>query len=152
MKANKMKKLVIANIGTANIGKTSSLKRVIDDLLNNGAKEIPGTRLGNNSNGDERVILRYNNITIGIETQGDPCSRIFDSLPYFVKQNCDIIICTCRTTGRTCHEVENLQQYGYDVIYYTHPYTWFDISTKVLNNLYANTVIQMINLRIQEKI
>jgi hypothetical protein len=38
---------------------------------------------------------------IGIESQGDPNSRLEQSLKDFVNAGCDIIFCACRTSGMT---------------------------------------------------
>lgn len=113
-----MNKLVIANKGRSYHGKTQSLKKVIGELLDNKATEIVGTRDGdhNNKDADERVILDYKGIHIGIETQGDPGSRLLKSLEYFVQENCEIIVCACRIKGETRQQVEGLQKKGYEII------------------------------------
>jgi alkyl hydroperoxide reductase subunit AhpC len=41
------------------------------------------------------------NLLIGIESQGDPNSRLGGSLNDFEKNGCDIIFCTARTRGMT---------------------------------------------------
>ena len=46
---------------------------------------------------------------VGIETQGDPNSRLGESLELFKKAKCSIIICATRTRRGTVTAVENLQ-------------------------------------------
>ncbi len=50
---------------------------------------------------DIRTILKINNINIGFESQGDPNSRLEDSLKFFIEKECKIIICGARTRGMT---------------------------------------------------
>jgi hypothetical protein len=55
---------------------------------------------------------------MGIESQGDPNSRIFKSLPFFVNKECDIILCACRNRGETVWEVEKLHKdFDYDIVW-----------------------------------
>jgi hypothetical protein len=103
-----MQKLVIANKGRSYHGKTQALKKVIEDLLSNGAKEVK--RKTYSIDEDETAILDYKGIRIGIETQGDPKSRLFPSLKDFVQENCEIIVCACRTSGNTYEAVVNLKK------------------------------------------
>ena len=153
-----MKKLVTANSGRSYHGKTSSLKKVIGELLDNKATEIPGTREGdhNNKDADERVILDYKGILIGIETQGDPGSRLFSSLKDFVEKECEIIVCARRTSGNTYEEVMNLKkQHGYEIIWYSNPYVESieegELPDKV-KAVYAKSVREMIEKRISGEI
>ncbi|MDI9319952.1 MAG: hypothetical protein QM530_05685 [Phycisphaerales bacterium] len=50
-----------------------------------------------------------NGIKIGIESQGDPNSRVFVSIPIFVNLNCDLILCATRTRGATVQIIEGLK-------------------------------------------
>lgn len=58
---------------------------------------------------DITVIMRgVNGLVVGIESQGDPNSRLQQSLPTFAVANCDIIFCACRTSGMTAGWVNAL--------------------------------------------
>lgn len=101
-------KKIISIYGTANVGKSETIKLVYTKLLKmfpdltflpSFAQIIP-------QKGDICVVFIVKNKIIGIESQGDPNSRIFKSLPLFIKLNCDIIICAARTRGATVKEVE----------------------------------------------
>ena len=51
---------------------------------------------------DLKVLIHgVNGKLVGIETQGDPNSRLKESLSYFLAEKCDIIFCACRTSGMT---------------------------------------------------
>lgn len=107
-----MKKL-IALYGIANAGKSATIRLVYDKLAklypdHKFHKDVEAYIPAVNEKGDIRVVIIINGKTIGIESQGDPNSRLFESLPLFVKCNCDIIICATRTRGGTVEAVEQL--------------------------------------------
>ena len=62
---------------------------------------------------------------MGIESQGDPSSRLRQSLSAFVAAKCDIIFCACRTSGMTVGWVNSLSP-GYSIHFVT--------QTRVANN------------------
>lgn len=141
-----MKKLVIANWGSAQQGKSSSIKQVFELLR----KKYPYDILINGA--DIKAIVNVNGVKIGIESQGDPNSRIFDSIDDFVKAGCDIIVCACRSWGETRNKVTSLNKSGYDIIW-----TQNDKSDNIghhdtLNKLYAEHVIKIIEYRMNGKI
>jgi hypothetical protein len=152
-----MQRLVIANTGITDRGKTQALNKVIEELtdVNNKAEVVKEKSL---DNGDVRVILLYKGKKIGIETQGDPgvLSRLSPSLDYFVQENCEVIVCACRTSGNTYEAVEDLQkQHGYKIIWYSNPYVESikegDFPDKV-KAVYAKSVREMIEKKISGEI
>lgn len=91
---------IFALQGPANSGKTDTLIRV-RDLLQAKYPNATMTPLHNGA-GDIKVIFRgINGKTVGIESQGDPNSRLKESLLDFQSAGCDIIFCACRTSGMT---------------------------------------------------
>jgi hypothetical protein len=104
-------KKILALYGTANIGKTETIKLVFEKLKNEYKdfeyhSDFEPIMLEKR---DICVIIIIKGKIIGIESQGDPNSRIFESLPLFKRMNCDIIVCATRTKGATVGEVEKLQ-------------------------------------------
>jgi len=61
---------------------------------------------------DVRVVLTINGLKIGIESQGDP-NGLKESLDFFVRIGCDVIVCATKTGGATVSAVNALQ--GFDV-------------------------------------
>ncbi|WP_310556801.1 hypothetical protein [Flavobacterium sp.] len=103
-------KNIIALFGVSSIGKSETIKLLYAKLINE-FKDFSFLNDFNqitNDKGDIRVIIVINGKIIGIESQGDPNSRIFNSLPLFVKLNCDTIICATRTRGSSTQAVEKL--------------------------------------------
>jgi len=92
-------KRVIALFGTGESGKTTTLNLVFEKLeeyisLENLEYHIDGY--------DIRRIFTFNGKKVGFETQGDPNSRLGESLKLFKDLNCDIVVCATRTRGSTC--------------------------------------------------
>ncbi len=104
-------KNIYAFYGRGDIGKTSTIKEVYNLLIKKFGKEII---IETNTNilsvkGDIRVTVKIKGKLIGIESQGDPDSRLKASLDIFVKMDCDIILCATRTRGSTVDFVKELE-------------------------------------------
>ena len=102
--------------GAGEKGKSSTLNILIDELVKkypNATKRI----LEQDISCDQKVIFdNLNGHIIGIETQGDPNSRLPESLNDFEKAQCDIIFCACRTRGSTVDTIQNfVTHYSYTV-------------------------------------
>lgn len=95
-----MKKVLFYNKGYETTGKSASIKavfwnlkgRVSEDCI----KEIPYKE----QKGDVCYIVKYRGVKIGIESQGDPNSELVSHVNLFLNENCDIIVCACRTKGK----------------------------------------------------
>jgi Cdc6-like AAA superfamily ATPase len=99
---------LLAIRGTANTGKTTTVKMVYESIRQK-YRDLEETRIVPPRWGKEiRVILNINKIKIGIETHGDPNSTLEESLTIFAKRKCKVIICACRTRGRTREAVSEM--------------------------------------------
>ena len=109
---------IIALQGPGNSGKTSTLIQVLKDLQ---AKYPSATvqALHGATNDIKVVLRRVNGKIVGIESQGDPGSRLQQSLSDLLAAKCDVIFCACRTRGTTVgwvsacmppHKVQFVQQ------------------------------------------
>ncbi|OGJ90451.1 MAG: hypothetical protein A2268_03005 [Candidatus Raymondbacteria bacterium RifOxyA12_full_50_37] len=98
-------KILIAVRGVANRGKSASIKKAYQLLKSkySGAnfEEII-------FKADIKIIITVKGVKVGIESQGDPSSRLFESLKYFVEVGCQVIICATRTRGETFDAVNAL--------------------------------------------
>ena len=107
-----MKKLIAVR-GVAERGKSSSIKMVYQMLKTAYPRaEIRELFVGV----DITVVITVNGVKVGIESQGDPNSRLKESLNLFVKIGCEVIICATRTRGMTVNWVEEKQP-PYDIIW-----------------------------------
>ncbi|MEG0468140.1 MAG: hypothetical protein RR551_07660, partial [Mucinivorans sp.] len=108
----------------------------------------PSTVLIND--GDIKATVDIGGVLVGIESQGDPNSRMQQSMDDFVAMGCHIIVAACRTKCGTYDKIIDLNtSYGYDIIWAANDKT--DISQRhidILNDRYAKIVIQLIMDRI----
>ena len=96
--------------------------------------------------GDITATIDVNGTLIGIESQGDPNSRMFKTLPELVVRGCKIIVCACRTSGATKERVSSLKKEGFDIIWTSNPRN--KNLSKELNNMWADLVVDIIELRV----
>jgi hypothetical protein len=122
-----MKNKIIALYGRGNSGKTTTLTLVIEAFERFSKAKV--IRLIDGV--DIQAIITIDSLKIGIETQGDPNSRLETSLNFFEQEGCVIIICATRTRGKTVDIVNNHKP-NYDI--------------KWIKKLYGNTASE------QEKI
>jgi hypothetical protein len=104
-----MQKTIFTLRGRSNIGKTTTIKEVYRLLKEKHPNLIKNELiLPKYPQGDEdiKVIIAIDEIKIGIESQGDPGSRLQESLKDFVEENCTIILCVARTRGKTNDLIE----------------------------------------------
>lgn len=86
---------IIVLCGRGNLGKTRTLRMVIDKL--NGESISYATR-------DTKTICHYNDQTIAIATKGDNAAELRANVSYFKSNPCDIAITAARSRGGT-HDV-----------------------------------------------
>jgi len=148
-----MKKSIIALYGRANEGKSETLKKVCKLLIESfpNSKHEPADI---NYSDDIFVIidLMFDSriIKIGIESQGDPGSRMIkdDTIRQLSDKGCDIIICATRLKGETTWKVDEIADYN---DYYTLWLSTFwspqtptsPLNKELLNNLAAENIIEI---------
>lgn len=98
---------IIALQEPSDAGKTRTLIQVFKDLQ---AKYPTATvqRLDNKKKDIKVILWGVNGKIVGIESQGDPNSRLEKSLANFLEAPCDIIFCACRTSGMTVNWIKAL--------------------------------------------
>lgn len=100
---------IIVLSGRGNLGKTRTLRMVIDKL--NGESISYATR-------DTKTICHYNDQTIAIATKGDNAAELRANVSYFKSHSCDIAITAARSRGGT-HDVIKAyaQETGAEVVW-----------------------------------
>lgn len=100
---------IIVLCGRGNLGKTRTLRMVIDKL--NGESISYATR-------DTKTICHYNDQTIAIATKGDNAAELRANVSYFNFHPCDIAITAARSRGGT-HDVIKAyaQETGAEVVW-----------------------------------
>jgi hypothetical protein len=98
-------KTIIAVRGVANTGKSGTIK-IVYSLLKvlYSTANIEELHIGV----DITIVMTIEEVKVGIESQGDPSSRLFNSLDHFVKIGCKVIVCAIRSRGATIEAVNSL--------------------------------------------
>src|SRR3989339_799959 len=112
------KKVAIAIVGPGNTGKSATLRKVYDHLKAEYPKAVPKIKEEVN-NGDVLAIIEIEGLKVGIESQGDPGSRLLKSLEMFVSLQCEIIVCAARKNinkTKQYRAVMTLENSQYEII------------------------------------
>lgn len=104
---------ILALWGKSNNGKSETILKLVDLLINDGAK-IENVKNTRRNAKDKWFVLRYKNKLIGITSRGDTCALLEEDFNNFKK--CDICICATHTSGATIKFIE--ENYHYDNIYW----------------------------------
>ena len=149
-----MNKLVIANKGAAEVGKSSSIMTLYRLMVEEGYKLLSHT-IGN-AGRDVEAIFEIKGSLVGLESEGDPGESMNNCINKFIEHDCWIIVTACRTK-RDSFEVVNtrLRSAGYDIVWVSHDK--YDDKNDVtfierLNTLYAHHMLKLILNRIDSKI
>lgn len=135
-----MKKLVIANSGKSHQGKTTSIKKVLEQLR----AKYP-CHIIRQDRHDIKATIQIGDVLIGIESQGDPISNLLQSIDDFVAMGCQIIIAACRTYGDTYNKIVELNTvHQYELIWASHDKSPNPAYHNTLNDRYAQRVIGLI--------
>lgn len=147
-----MDKTIIGIYGRANEGKSETIKQVCRILLSKFPNAISSNKEIDYEE-DILVAINLGNIKIGLESQGDPKSRIIteNTLNKLADENidpmlgnCDIIVCATRTIGETVGKVDQLAGlYGYNTLWLSSFWSP-SLDSNVLNNLAAENIIGII--------
>lgn len=126
-------KIVIANSGFANTGKSTSIRYVFELLSSR--YHVIEPRNGYNPKVDVKAIIGIPQsdghiVKVGIESQGDPGSRQMDSINYFINKDCEIILVACRVKGTTKTEVLSLQRNDWQVIWFKNSIMKVDVANQ----------------------
>ena len=147
-----MDKVIICLWHRAGMGKSETIREFARVLLNKYRKqerhieyfEWEGEKVeGENvpCKGDITLVVKINEITIGIRSQGDPNTETDETLKKLAKK-CDIIVCASRTKGETVWAVDSLQKFE---TIWTSTYQIADPSLQTrVNRLKAQQIMELI--------
>lgn len=143
-----MRKSIVIVAGKEKTGKSSAIKMVWDELRR---RHPSSTFHLEKSDGDILACITIGKVKIGIESQGDPGSRIFNTLELLMDSkhsklaSCDIIVCASRTRGKVKTHISNLSnRYDYRRLWNGAPITsTHNIVTK--NKLFSKFILSQID-------
>lgn len=116
-------KLIITNRGGHDIGKTTSIRNAFNVLqakypMTTTVYEPVGVSSFPIVGGEIKATIKIGTTLVGIETQGDPGSRMQQSVADFIAWGCEIILVACRNQGDTINTITNLENnQGYTVLW-----------------------------------
>jgi hypothetical protein len=142
-----MNKTIIGIYGRQKEGKSSTIKKVTELILANYPNAAASINPIDYSK-DVLLTIQLGSIKIGIESQGDPGSRMIyaDTVENLARiDNCDIILCASRTDGETVKKIDYVADtYDYHTIWLSS--FWSPtIKQRVLNYLAAENIIRIID-------
>lgn len=155
-----MKKTILAIYGRANEGKSETIKNVCRLILDTFPTAVPSLE-EINYEGDILLTITIGKVKIGIESQGDPKSRIIkeDTLRILADENsnnrlggCNIIICATRTGGETVNKVDEIaNSFNYNILWLSSFYS-SSLNSKVLNRIAAENTLNIVKSLIVEQL
>ena len=102
----KNSKIIIAVTGASHTGKSTTAYNIARQMNDDGM--FIKMKWEPDSNGDDIYAeFQINKVNIVILSQGDPNSGMEEALRDAIKQDFDVIICTCRTYGSTTKAVQS---------------------------------------------
>lgn len=134
------RRTIIAVYGPSNQGKSGTIKKIIDEISNKYPRASVKILI---DGGDRKVVITIGKVKIGIESQGDPGSRLEESLIDFANVKCDIIICATRTSGATVEAVNGLSHL-YDIVWITN-YRSYEKDQEALNQFSAKQITEYLS-------
>ena len=117
------KKAILAVWGTANTGKSETLRALARLLLHtygNRGFVFPEQHPFVPDTGDFRLVIEVDGLIVAIESQGDPKSGLPEKLDDLVNNHhADVIFCATRTYGETADAVNLISERGFERIWTT---------------------------------
>lgn len=133
-------KTIYAIYGKADTGKSETLKMFYEKIKAKYTTFKISNKYTHIDGADISVALEINGKLVAIESQGDPNSRILDSLPKFAAIPADIIICVTRTRGATVNIVKQ-QKDNYKIVWIDKKRSTSEASNYEVNNKEADDLM-----------
>jgi predicted kinase len=110
-----MQRKIIALWGISNAGKTTTIRRVYEQLRQEGTIIDFGRRARTEVKG---AILEIDGVKIGFASQGDLGKILLKYLEPLVEAGCTVIVCATHKRGKTVEAVEKLaDESGFEIVW-----------------------------------
>ena len=117
-----MKKTILCLYGPANVGKTSSIRRV-DEIMHSYGAKLTKVLLDEYDICTEYLFRTHK---VGILSLGDPDYEQSNYLNQLAADECEVIVCASRSKGATCDAVSQVvSKYNYE-LYWISPLYEYD--------------------------
>lgn len=137
-----IQKTIIGIYGTANVGKSTTLRSLGSQLVSSGA-----TTTDNMRTWEYRAVFNYLQTKLGLQTFGDHFTLVEEGLNHFLNNHCDLIVIATKRYGDTIDTVGAFAgDNGYRIIWIA-PYEVRDgsIETQVIKDYSASHILLTIN-------
>lgn len=140
-----MERTIIAVYGRGDEGKSQTVKLVCEQLLMNYPNAIPNKVP--TIKGDILITIQLDNVKIGLESQGDPGSRMHTTVNDLADPEvhaCDIIVCASRTGGKSVKTIDAVaDRHDFHTLWIS---SFFSpkLDSTVLNRFAALNIIELI--------
>ena len=143
-----MKKTIVAIYGSANLGKTTCIKKFFENFTVKHSSEI--LNINNlpeyKNDGDDiaEIIILQNNVKIGVCSYGDNGANL-ETLKKLSEENCKVIVCATRTKGSSTDSIYGIKNYDIKWISKAYFYeNYSDAESEVLNNSFSNCIFDLV--------
>ncbi|MCW3074610.1 MAG: hypothetical protein JWP69_1679 [Flaviaesturariibacter sp.] len=139
-----MQKRIYALWSPGSKGKTTTGKLIAGELhrLFPAAPVLPDAAAL--SGGEINIQIVIGKLKIGITSQGDPGTGLYQRLEKHALDGCHIIVCTTRTRGETEEAVEETERrYGFRAVWFTNYQSGFPGEHAFLNEASATRLVSL---------
>lgn len=142
-----MKKTIVAIYGSANLGKTTCIKKFFEIFTVKYSSEILNVNNLPEYENDYDIaknIILQNNVKIGVCSYGDNCANL-ETLKKLSEENCKVIVCATRTKGSSTDSIYEIKNYDIKWISKAYFYeNYSDAESEVLNNSFSNCIFDLV--------
>ena len=140
-----MKKIIVLT-GTANVGKSATLRRV-EALLKERFPRLREIAVLRRTRIEIRVVVEIDEVRVGIDSRGDRAEHVEQALEALRREHCSIIVCASHTKGGT---IEQVMQFANDHCYDVIPVSKTAATTEALQARADDLCAQDIVTRIEQ--
>lgn len=109
-----MKEIIVLT-GIANVGKSTTLNRVVE-LLKERFPRLREIAVLRRTRIEIRIVVEIDGVLVGIDSRGDRAEHVEDALEALRRERCSIIVCASHTRGGTIEQVRQFSKaHGYGI-------------------------------------
>ena len=95
--------------------------------------------------GDFCCIVNYKNVKVGFFSIGDPGYKQYETIKSHIENDCEIILCACRSWGHTQNDIERVaKEFDYKLIYAS-TYRSKNVNIDFIRKQFVSAIINLID-------